>query len=199
MAMGLPRFRRWGAAAIAALACLLLVDLATGPDVMVIALYGIAPLLASFGLGWRGTGAVALAALALAAASRAVSDDMDSTNGFVFVFTVAVLGVLACGAAVMRTRREAAAVEHTRLVDEARAAGAELREAYGMLDAIFDRAPVGLAMFHCKLRYMRINDRLAEINGLPAAEHLGRPSPRSCPRSTRPRPTCAACSSPGSR
>ena len=34
---------------------------------------------------------------------------MDTTNGIVFVFTVAVLGVLACGAALARTRREASA------------------------------------------------------------------------------------------
>ena len=43
-----------------------------------------------------------------------------------------------------------------------------------MLDAIFERAPVGLAVYDRDLRYVRINDHLAEINGIPAAEHIGR-------------------------
>jgi PAS domain S-box-containing protein len=43
-----------------------------------------------------------------------------------------------------------------------------------VLDAIFDQAPVGLAFWDRELRFVRINDALAEINGLPAEEHLGR-------------------------
>jgi PAS domain S-box-containing protein len=274
MAMRSPRSRRWVGAAIAVLAVLFAVDLATGPDVFVIALYGIAPLLASFGTSWRTTALVGVAALAVAEVSGTLFDEMDSTNGAVFVFTVGLLGVLACGAAVVRTRREASAaragllaeavellskaqdpgeqvaavaaaavpavadrctidlaapgaapaasrseivmpleargmrfgaltlgvngsgrrfgpedrvlaeelarrcsvaLDNARLVAEARTAEAELYEAYGLLDAIFERAPVGLAMHDRELRYVRINDHMAEINGLPAAEHIGRP------------------------
>ena len=87
--MGLPRPRRWAAAAIAVLVFLLAVDLAAGPDVFVIALYGIAPLVASFGTGWRTTAIIAVAALALAQISSTTFDEMDSTNGAVFVLTVA--------------------------------------------------------------------------------------------------------------
>ena len=58
--MGSPRSRRWAVAATAVLLALLALDLATGPDVIVIALYGIAPLVASFGTGWRTTAAVAV-------------------------------------------------------------------------------------------------------------------------------------------
>ena len=43
-----------------------------------------------------------------------------------------------------------------------------------MLDAVFARAPVGLALYDRDLRVARINDHLAEINGLPAAEQIGR-------------------------
>ncbi len=298
--MRLPRSLRWAAAATAVLLGLLAVDLATGPDVLVIALYGIAPLVASLGAGWRTTAVVAVAALAIAATSRTAFDDMDTTNGAVFVFTVAVLGALACCAALVRTRREASAaragllaevgellaktrdpraklgavaaaavpavadrctidltaasgdpvravavprtpppavdqalarvargatpeasrselvvplvardvrlgalelgvngshrrfgaddralaeelarrcavaLDNARLVVEAHAAGSELHEAYGLLDAIFERAPVGLAVLDRGLRYVRINDRMAEINGLSAGEHIGR-------------------------
>lgn len=42
------------------------------------------------------------------------------------------------------------------------------------LEAIYNSAPVGLCVFDTELRYLRINERLAEINGLPASEHIGR-------------------------
>ena len=43
-----------------------------------------------------------------------------------------------------------------------------------MLRALFERAPVGLAVWDGELRYRAINARLAEINGIPAADHIGR-------------------------
>jgi PAS domain S-box-containing protein len=43
-----------------------------------------------------------------------------------------------------------------------------------LLDALFAEAPVGLAFFDLELRYVRVNERLAEINGVPAADHIGR-------------------------
>jgi len=43
-----------------------------------------------------------------------------------------------------------------------------------LLDTLFSEAPVGLAYFDRDLRYVRINAALAEINGLPVEEHLGR-------------------------
>ena len=107
--MGLTRPRRWATAAIAVLVVLLAIDLATGPDVFLIALYGIAPLVAAYGTGWRTTAVVAVAALAIAQVSSTTFAEMDSTNGAVFVLTVGLLGLLACGTAVMRTRREASA------------------------------------------------------------------------------------------
>lgn len=48
------------------------------------------------------------------------------------------------------------------------------RLALAELEAIYDRAPVGLCVLDRDLRFVRINSRLAEMNGLPAAEHLGR-------------------------
>ena len=43
-----------------------------------------------------------------------------------------------------------------------------------VLQALYDRAPMGLAVLDAQLRYVRINERLAEINGLSVAEHLGK-------------------------
>ena len=48
---------------------------------------------------------------------------------------------------------------------------------YALLDAIFEHAPVGMAYWDASLRYVRINDALAAINGVPAEEHLGRTMP----------------------
>ncbi len=34
--------------------------------------------------------------------------------------------------------------------------------------------PVGLCVFDLDLRFLRINESLAELNGIPAKEHIGR-------------------------
>ncbi|BAU10275.1 two-component hybrid sensor and regulator [Leptolyngbya sp. NIES-3755] len=42
------------------------------------------------------------------------------------------------------------------------------------LAAIYDHAPVGLCLLDADRRFVRVNDLLAEINGIPAADHIGR-------------------------
>jgi PAS domain S-box-containing protein len=42
------------------------------------------------------------------------------------------------------------------------------------LEAIYASAPIGLCVLDRRFRFVRINERLAEINGRPAAEHIGR-------------------------
>lgn len=42
------------------------------------------------------------------------------------------------------------------------------------ISALFDASPVGLALFGPELRYLRVNEKLAEINGLPAKDHIGK-------------------------
>ncbi len=64
-----------------------------------------------------------------------------------------------------RAKRAEAAL----LASEARA-----REQLAELAFIYDTAPVGLCVLDRDLRYVRINERLAEIHGQAAIEHLGR-------------------------
>ena len=45
-----------------------------------------------------------------------------------------------------------------------------------VLDSIFDEAGLGLALLDRDMRYVRVNDALAEINGVPVDEHAGRPA-----------------------
>ena len=42
------------------------------------------------------------------------------------------------------------------------------------LEAIYATVPVGLCVLDTQLRYVRINNLLAEINGIPVADHLGK-------------------------
>ncbi|MFH8572866.1 SpoIIE family protein phosphatase [Streptomyces sp. NPDC017993] len=42
------------------------------------------------------------------------------------------------------------------------------------LDALFERCPIGLVMLDEDLRYLHLNQALADMNGLPIEEHLGR-------------------------
>jgi len=43
------------------------------------------------------------------------------------------------------------------------------------LQAIYDGAPVGLCLLDRNMRYVSLNHRLSEINGVPLAAHLGKP------------------------
>ena len=43
-----------------------------------------------------------------------------------------------------------------------------------LLNAFFSSAPVGLSIVDEGLRYLKINQQLAEINGLPVSEHIGK-------------------------
>jgi PAS domain S-box-containing protein len=42
------------------------------------------------------------------------------------------------------------------------------------IEAIYRTAPIGLCVIDRDLRFVRINERLAEINGFPVSEHIGR-------------------------
>jgi PAS domain S-box-containing protein len=64
-------------------------------------------------------------------------------------------------------------VEVAAAEQEARAARA-LAESVALLETLLKSAPVGLAFVDRDFRFARINDALAEMNGLPAAEHVGR-------------------------
>ncbi|MGE5603804.1 MAG: PAS domain S-box protein, partial [Nitrososphaerales archaeon] len=55
-----------------------------------------------------------------------------------------------------------------------RASEATVRQQLAEIEAVYNSAPVGLAVVDTQLRYRRVNQRLAEINGIAAHEHLGK-------------------------
>lgn len=62
------------------------------------------------------------------------------------------------------------------LADALRRAASEetIAEQLAEIEAVYGTAPVGLAFLDHELRYRRINQRLADISGLPVEEHLGK-------------------------
>ena len=70
--------------------------------------------------------------------------------------------------------RCAVALDNARLFQEARAATHEKAESLAFLDTLLATAPVGVGFFDQGLRYVRVNEALAAINGFPVEDHLGR-------------------------
>jgi PAS domain S-box-containing protein len=53
------------------------------------------------------------------------------------------------------------------------------------LDALFEHAPVGLGIWDADLRYVRLNRTLADINGVPLEDHIGRTISEVTPKMER--------------
>ena len=49
-----------------------------------------------------------------------------------------------------------------------------MRDSLAALESLFTQSPIGLATLGLDLRFVRVNDALARMNGLSAAEHVGR-------------------------
>jgi PAS domain S-box-containing protein len=70
--------------------------------------------------------------------------------------------------------RSALALDNARLYGEARAQERASGEATALLDALIVGSPIGMGFLDTELRYVRVNDAMAQLNGVPAIDHLGR-------------------------
>jgi PAS domain S-box-containing protein len=148
---------RW----VLALAALLVVvmagaDAVTGEDTIIVPLYVLGPLLAALAAGPRATAAVAVLASVLGTAVLIAQTEMSAGQDVIRLLTVVLGSALAVWVALLRQR---------------------LQSTVALLDVVFERAPIGLALLGTDVRYVRVNDRLAEINGVPAGEHVGHTIP----------------------
>ena len=66
-------------------------------------------------------------------------------------------------------------------VTELRTAQRTAEDAKALIDTLFESAPIGLGYLDRELRFVRLNDALAEMNGVPAADHVGRTIPDVLP------------------
>jgi PAS domain S-box-containing protein len=73
-------------------------------------------------------------------------------------------------------------IVQAQLVMRERRAREEAQRALARLNLLMDTAPVGFGFWDTDLRYVLLNERLAEINGLPVAAHLGRTLREVLPR-----------------
>ncbi len=64
--------------------------------------------------------------------------------------------------------------ERKRAEDALQAAEELARQRLAEIEDLYHNAPVGLCVLDRNLRFLRINERLAEINGIPAADHIGK-------------------------
>src|SRR3712207_457922 len=65
-------------------------------------------------------------------------------------------------------------MSEVRAVTPATPSGAAPSRAAALVDALFAHATVGMAFWDAELRYERVNDELAAMNGLAVADHVGR-------------------------
>jgi len=72
------------------------------------------------------------------------------------------------------SHRAALAVENARLYRDIHKALVHYAESLSLLDALLAAAPVAVCFLDRELRYIRINQVFADINGLTIEEHLGR-------------------------
>jgi PAS domain S-box-containing protein len=149
--LGRRRSRIW-VPVIAALGVVLLafVDQLTGDDVVLVPMYVLGPLLASLAASPRATAAVGALASLLAVVYLA---SLSAHQDLIRLVTVVLGSALAVWIAALRAR---------------------LNSAAGLLDVIFERAPVGLALMDPDARYLRVNQRLAEINDTAPEAHVGK-------------------------
>ena len=133
------------------LAALTVADVLTGEDVVLVPLYVLAPLLAALVASWRATAAVAALAGVAGIVVLAALTGFGGAQDLVRLATVLFGSAVAVWVAVLRER---------------------LRATASLLDVIFERAPVGLALLDADVRYVRVNERLADaLPHLPTEVH----------------------------
>ena len=70
--------------------------------------------------------------------------------------------------------RAAAELERKRSEEALKKSEALAREQLAELNMIYNSAPIGLCLVDKDLRYVRINETLAQMNGVPVADHIGK-------------------------
>jgi PAS domain S-box-containing protein len=84
----------------------------------------------------------------------------------------AIIGFVGVSADISEPLRLEA--EREELLLREHVARTEADEAVALLDTLLTTAPIGLCFLSPDYRYLRINEALAALNGIPAADHLGR-------------------------
>lgn len=65
------------------------------------------------------------------------------------------------------------ALDNARLYTEEQQALAQTSESFALIDSLLEASPLAICFLDREMRFLRINQVLAELNGLPAQQHLG--------------------------
>ncbi|MEG4351450.1 PAS domain S-box protein [Microcoleus sp. LAD1_D3] len=69
--------------------------------------------------------------------------------------------------------RVAIALDNARLYDEAQQALSQTSQSFALIDSLLEASPLAICFLDREMRFIRINQVLAELHGLPAEHHLG--------------------------
>ncbi|TAH14650.1 MAG: PAS domain S-box protein, partial [Oscillatoriales cyanobacterium] len=69
--------------------------------------------------------------------------------------------------------RVAIALDNARLYAEAQQALAQTSQSFALIDSLLEASPLAICFLDREMRFIRINQVLAELNGLTAEQHLG--------------------------
>ncbi len=127
---------------------------------------------AAFRFGQRGavTAAFALSVVAIWGTMRGADPLFGTDPNRALLNLQAFLGTVTVTNLVLG----ALVSERDRVEDSLRRSREELRRQFDELEHVYRTAPIGMALMDAGLRFVRINDRLAAINGRRAVDHIGR-------------------------
>ncbi|MEG4106317.1 PAS domain S-box protein [Microcoleus sp. S13_C5] len=69
--------------------------------------------------------------------------------------------------------RVAIALDNARLYTEAQQALSQTSQSFALIDSLLEASPLAICFMDREMRFIRINQVLAELNGLPIEQHLG--------------------------
>ncbi len=70
--------------------------------------------------------------------------------------------------------RVAIALDNARLYEEAQQALSQTSQSFALIDSLLEASPLAICFLDREMRFIRINQVLAELHGLPAEQHLGK-------------------------
>ncbi|WP_445240817.1 PAS domain S-box protein [Microcoleus vaginatus] len=70
--------------------------------------------------------------------------------------------------------RVAIALDNTRLYTKAQQALSQTSQSFALIDSLLEASPLAICFLDREMRFIRINQVLAELHGLPAEQHLGK-------------------------